>query len=409
MKKTTYLYPLLIIAGLVLFGILFQTIGYQNTWKLWQVPTGDVVFLDVRLITGGAESYAAGYDPATNNVKDVHAGRVFNYPRLWYILLAGRITNADAIPLGIGIIALFVLAIIVFPGKTDSLTAILLPLAVFSPAVLLGVERANVDILFFALLTFALLVIDLSPWIAVTLLVISSIFKLFPIFGVASLFDEKRKSIWLALLSGVAFILYLLLTFKDLPVLFGGTAKGDFSSYGVTVLALKVFRETGWNSTLINAIFYLLAITILGLAIYAGYRWQYSCVDHNNRNIRAFRMGAAIYVGTFLIGNNWDYRLVFLLFTIPQLLQWSQGTGKISSIAKITTLGIFISLWHFAIYALISLIPHAALLGYLLDEAVNWATFGLLSYCLVATLPAWMLEEVTRTTYRLKLPSRKTI
>jgi hypothetical protein len=30
-------------------------------------------------------------------------------------------------------------------------------------------------------------------------------------------------------------------------------------------------------------------------------------------------VGAAIYVGTFMLSANWDYRLIFLIFCIPFL------------------------------------------------------------------------------------------
>ena len=36
-------------------------------------------------------------------------------------------------------------------------------------------------------------------------------------------------------------------------------------------------------------------------------------------HIDAFRIGASIYVGTYLLGSSFGYRLMFLLFTIPQL------------------------------------------------------------------------------------------
>jgi len=32
-------------------------------------------------------------------------------------------------------------------------------------------------------------------------------------------------------------------------------------------------------------------------------------------------VGAAIYVGTFILSSNWDYRLIFLIFCIPFLQQ----------------------------------------------------------------------------------------
>ena len=39
----------------------------------------------------------------------------------------------------------------------------------------------------------------------------------------------------------------------------------------------------------------------------------------------AFRMGALVYLGTFVVGNSFDYRLVCLLLVLPQLLRWPAG------------------------------------------------------------------------------------
>ena len=36
----------------------------------------------------------------------------------------------------------------------------------------------------------------------------------------------------------------------------------------------------------------------------------------------AFYLGSLIFLGTFAVGNNFDYRLVFMLLTLPQLFDW---------------------------------------------------------------------------------------
>ena len=47
-----------------------------------------------------------------------------------------------------------------------------------------------------------------------------------------------------------------------------------------------------------------------------------------DRALAAFRVGAATYVGTFLLGGNFNYRLAFLLFALPQLVRWSRPTDR---------------------------------------------------------------------------------
>ncbi len=43
------------------------------------------------------------------------------------------------------------------------------------------------------------------------------------------------------------------------------------------------------------------------------------------RELDLFWAGAGIYVATFALGRNFDYRLVFLLLTIPQLARWASA------------------------------------------------------------------------------------
>ena len=67
-------------------------------------------------------------------------------------------------------------------------------------------------------------------------------------------------------------------------------------------------------------------ILILGIALFINIRFKKQlntlipATINAKENILLFITGALIYSGTFLIGNNWDYRNTFLLLTIPLLI-----------------------------------------------------------------------------------------
>jgi hypothetical protein len=105
--------------------------------------------------------------------------------------------------------------------------------------------------------------------------------------------------------------------------------------------------------------------------------------DLNFNQIDAFRIGSSIYIGTFFIGNNWDYRLIFLLFTIPQILLWIKTKSRISPISALALIGIILSTWLSRIGDLI----------YHLDEPINWLLFFFFSYTVILTLPNWLKEN----------------
>jgi hypothetical protein len=94
----------------------------------------------------------------------------------------------------------------------------------------------------------------------------------------------------------------------------------------------------------------------------------------------AFRMGALIYVGTFVIGNSFDYRLVFLLLTLPLLLRWPatpRAVGNRVNLPLVTVAVVIAALW-------IGTLSEELRLA---DELVSWTLAGLLLVLLVRTTP----------------------
>ena len=45
---------------------------------------------------------------------------------------------------------------------------------------------------------------------------------------------------------------------------------------------------------------------------------------------KSFLMGSGIFITTCIIGFNWEYRLIFLLLTLPQIFKWVKKSRFIS-------------------------------------------------------------------------------
>jgi hypothetical protein len=91
-------------------------------------------------------------------------------------------------------------------------------------------------------------------------------------------------------------------------------------------------------------------------------------------------MGALIYVGTFVIGNSFDYRLVFLLLTLPQLLRWPAprpAVRKRGNLPAATLAVVMAALW-------IGTLSERLRLA---DELVSWTLAGMLLVLLVRSAP----------------------
>ena len=62
--------------------------------------------------------------------------------------------------------------------------------------------------------------------------------------------------------------------------------------------------------------------------------------------LMALLAGSFLYLGTFAVGKNFDYRLVFLLLTLPQLCIWARlSAHRLSSLASGTVVAILALLW----------------------------------------------------------------
>jgi len=395
-----------LVVGLVIL-LLFKVYGYDETWKLWRVPVQHPQFADFRLIPGSAESYREGFEPTQRNPRDPH-NRIFNYPAFWRLFFYTNITQDDTIWIVTVMLVLFFVGVFLFPQNITILDSIGMLFVIFSPAAMLLYERGNVDLIVFFLCVLTVLSIDYFPFITAALLIFAMVVKLYPLFGVTVLLKEsKSKFIWLSLGCFGVLGIYLFETFKSFKASWGLTMRGAEISYGANVLFLRYSQyfsdllDVSLTSPLLKYGSIILAFALVLIAIIIGISRRESLVSPSPRNLAAFRMGASIYVGTFLLGNNWDYRLAFLILVMPQILQWAKQTDRNYGFAARTVLAlVLIACWHFVVWFAPSLQNIKEIL-FIADEIVNWMLLAGFSYLLSVSLPDWVKEL-----FRLR-PSRK--
>ena len=411
LDKENYGKLLLICASVLmwlLLLILFRSIGYFQTWAIWKVPTWKLTFLDFRLIPGSADSFRHGFEPSIENPYDP-TQRIFNYPAFWRLFFYTGITEADTVWISVTMIVLFFIGTFLFPEKLSIPGAIGMLFVLFSPASMLLYERGNVDLIIYFLCAMAVFATSYSAYAATTLIIIASIMKLFPILGLSILLKEpKKKFLWLSGVSVLILVIYMIATWSSVKASWNLTMRGDGISYGTNVFVTRYATAiklalTHWFTPhhsdlllqfgpLVVALFLLFAVMILALINTDIPQFL------AERNFAAFRMGAAIYVGTFLLGNNWDYRLAFLVLLVPQLVEWMFSPARAYKVvAWLSMILILLSCWHLRI-AEIDLISifHSAedsqKFWIVLDEIFNWMLFLSTAYLLFASLPAWLKE-----------------
>ena len=389
----------------LLFTMLFVFLGYNNTWRLWNIPVLEPHFADLRTITHGAESYAKGFDPMVENPEDPWQ-RPLNYPRVWQVLYSFGINKSHTTIFGIIVVISFFLGVCLILPNCDNKTLLLTFAAVLSPASLLGVERGNIDLLVFFFAALSVAAIKRSGLLASICVLIGFALKLFPVLGLSILLrEQKSKFLSYAFMAAVFVAIYVLLNYSDIVLVMEGTPQSTYLSYGLNVFWMHLTKSNITLGSYVK-IFCYSAMVIIPLWFYYLIFYRKKTPLHTSFSteyLDAFRVGATIYMGTFVIGNNWDYRLVFLIFTIPQMYIWIEAhAGRISIVSKLTMLAVFLSLWHLLMLKIFEYIPYGGIVAYVLDEAANWMVlFGLL-FLFLWSLPSWHLQMTTTSKERVR-------
>jgi hypothetical protein len=392
--------PFLVASSLVLWVVilfLFKAYGYEETWKLWRVPVQQPQFSDFRLIPGSAETFRRGLEPTQRNPGDPHK-RIFNYPAFWRLFFYTGIRESDTVWAVSLMLILFFVGVFIFPQEITIIDSLVLLLVIFSPASMLLYERGNVDLIVFFLCALVVRLMETSALVAAGLLMFAIIVKIFPFFGFTVLLKEsKSKFVWLSLACLAVLLVYLYSTSGSVKASWNLTMRGDEISYGANVLFLRYSQYfsnlLGVSPTdpllkfgpIILAVILILIVGLIGITNHE------ILASSSTRNLAAFRMGASIYVGTFLLGNNWDYRLAFLIFVMPQLLDWTRGSYprwyRLIGISVLVM--VFASCWHMVVWFAPSLVSVKEFL-FILDEAINWMLVAGFSYLLFASTPDWL-------------------
>src|ERR1043166_5520569 len=108
-------------------------------------------FFDTRVITTGLETYRMGRDPLVANRLDPWR-RPMNYPRVWLTMAHFGIGEKHTAILGIVIVCTFFTAMLLMMGRITVIEGAIYGALLCLPAVMLGIERGNIDLFIFAVL-----------------------------------------------------------------------------------------------------------------------------------------------------------------------------------------------------------------------------------------------------------------
>jgi len=302
--------------------------GWLDTWTAVGVTSYRPPFLDLRVITSGLTTLHHGGDPLVANPADP-LGRTLKYPRVWLVLFSlFHINDHNVIFVGLGICAVYLLCVshLVLRSR-DDVEGLVILLAALSLSALFGMERGNIDLLMFGLVYCGCVLA--KGRVRSVLFAVAAVLKIYPIAALAVdiLQTTKKRRVWAIMLLGVV-TAFLLLQAKDIDLIRHATPVSIVESYGIlSINALAISYADGFGFTVPFAV---------GLRTVAGCFLIGVCAammawsrpgelkrmrQEAGAQYDLFAAFGAIYAFSFALGSNWDYRLIFLIPTLPLAIQ----------------------------------------------------------------------------------------
>jgi len=378
--------------GLTMILLAFgQIVGWDATWRAFGVTPLQPPFFDMHVINDYAACGAKGIDAyAPRSCSGVN----YNIPPTWLWLGSLGIAGADAAWMSVVMIAAAAIVMVMLFRGGHWLNGVIALAALASPSVMMGVERGNLDLLILTLVGASALIYDerrpASSSAAVGLLSLGVALKLFPIFCVALVARFSKRAFIVACVLAAVGCAYLTLTFQYLVLIRRNVPTTFVLSYGYKAIFLGMDHmrdEAGlgpwqlantWLPFLATAFVLVCAAAVATRSVFN--EREFCLIDRSSAGT-AFLFGAGIYCGTYLLGTNFIYRLMFLLLCVPQLLDWlmrkSQKASWVPEASVLmTVLGV---LWLNG-----NSNGHTSFL--LLPQVLNWVLFFFLAAVLTHNL-----------------------
>ncbi|HXW64799.1 MAG TPA: hypothetical protein VEK74_06940 [Burkholderiaceae bacterium] len=344
-----------LIVGLIVLFCCGWLVGWNPTWRTLGVTPLEPHFFDMHVTLDYATCAAKGIDPYIPHACNLAN---FNLPPIWLWVSYLGLNGTDAPWLSVAMIAIALgVMVFLFKGRRggDGLLALF---AILSPSVMMGFERANPDLLIFAMAGGAALVYRQRKIGAVlatiTLLSAGIVLKLFPMFCVALAARYNRRTLCFAAVITAIFLVYVLLIWKYLFLIRSNVPTTFMLSYGYKALFLGIdhlraeagLSPMGLAETWVPALTSIFVVIFSAALAVSNFRnGRMTCTVPDTAAGTAFFFGGGIYCGTFLLGTNFIYRLTFLLLCLPQLQEWQNQKDLDGARGTVVERGLLIALF----------------------------------------------------------------
>ena len=400
----------LVATGLTLLA-LGREVGWDATWRALGVTPLQPPFFDMHVINDYAACARKGVDayaPQACNVDN------FNIPPTWLWLGFLGVDGTDSSWLSVAVIAAATIVMVLLLRGRSWYHGVIALGAMISPSVMMAVERGNLDLLILALVGSAALIYEERrvgrACGAIALLGLGVALKLFPMFCVSLAARFSKQTFVFACATAALSLIYLDLALDYVFLIRRNVPTTFILSYGHKAIFLGVdhIRSEAGLSPIGLADTWVPASTAAGVLVCAVIvavtsfrnRRAFCSVDISAAGT-AFLFGAGIYCGTYLLGTNFIYRLMFLLLCVPQLQDWQIRRSEGDKAGGIVELGLFGTVLG-VLWLNGNANGHSIFL--LLPQLLDWFLF----FCLAAVLMLNLLRTSTASAFALRGQARST-
>jgi len=332
----------LFITSLIIF-LSNENIIWSNFWSFLKIPPNYIPFSDFKAHVYFLECFNKNIDIYNEECNLINEGnaKISSHPKIWVYLFDFLNLNKIIFFKFSAFILLFFYLFFLFDYQKKfqkPFHKFFFYLLFFSTTNFILIERLSTDIVIF-LITYMLLLSN-KKFFQITLIFFGFFLKYFPIF-LCSIFLQNKKILFALIVSFIIIVFTFYLKNLDninnniiemaLPIAYGSR----------TMLKAAYHLSEEYNLFLNedNLAFFRYLIVVF-FAIYSlslimvGYNKSEE-IDLKLEFNKDFIVGASIYVGTYIIGSNADYRLMFLIFTIPLILKLKNKTIQYSLLVSI--------------------------------------------------------------------------
>ena len=319
-----------------------------NLWHLIGVPHIEPLFADLHAILSAAECHQRGFDVFVNNPCDA-LNRPHVYGSLWLTLSRFDSIASHLFNLGV-LLNLAFISVVVWLVKPSSINELLSSaLILFSPAVTLGIERANNDLVIFLLTFVSGLLLSstriISLVFGVLVIYIATLLKIYPVvlFGAVILLKKDNQKIiaiigFVIVLAALWFVtnkaeILILRNLVPKPQDHYVTGASALYTYLVRALSEVQFFTVAEFSAIVTA------------CIVASSAWLAKRLKNDglselkiNFNYIAFVLGLSILSFTYVINTNYDYRWIFVILMLPLIFDIKRSPHTSRLTHSLTTL-----------------------------------------------------------------------